>query len=82
MSLTATAMGTLAPKIWPKRQEAVFLFIYHKGREMQGESVNFTQEITIGEETTQIPYIILKVLAFTSIFSLQDMCNTHPHFSL
>ena len=81
MSLTATAMGTLAPKICPKRQEAVFLCTYCKGWETRGERINFTQEITISEEMTPIPYVILKVLAFTSIFSVQDMRATHPRFS-
>lgn len=67
MSLTATAMGTLAPKIWLKRQEAVFSCAYHKGWETRAETVNFMQEITISKNMIPIPYDILKVLAFTSI---------------
>lgn len=43
--------------------------------------VNFTKEITASKETTPIPYVILKVLAFPIIFSLHHMCTTHPQFS-
>lgn len=81
VSLSATAMGTLAPEIWPKRQEAVFLCTYRKGWETWGERVNFTREITVSEEITPIPYFILEVLAFMIIFSLHDMHATHPQFS-
>ena len=61
--------------------EAITLCAYHKRWETQGERVNFTQEITISEEMTPIPYLILKVLAFMIIFSSQDMRTTHSHIS-
>lgn len=49
---------------------------------MQGERVNFTQEITVSEEMTPVPYVIFKVSAFTIVFSLKDMCTTHPPIQL
>lgn len=49
---------------------------------MQGERVNFTQEITVSEEMTPGPYVRFKVSAFTIVFSLKDMHATHPPVQL